>query len=216
MAPRHSAVPQMLRGRTSTTYEAINILLNTEDREEQDQLTRQWRDHKLEELNFMGIVGGLVCSTLSSTGNWPTVLPDDSEAPWPVRAFWFSGLILSYASVLSAAFQSIRLHRLSTHRDALHEIRKIMTSSSGKHDQGPAELKPRVVQVWAWQSSMIFLTAAVGCMIAGLFVLVWSSTGTYVGAGTWWDGYGQVSLAMVEGGRGRGDVVLTVDRLLLR
>ncbi|EON64095.1 hypothetical protein W97_03325 [Coniosporium apollinis CBS 100218] len=40
----------------STSYDPVLILLNTEDKEERDKLTRQWRDNKLSELNFVGIV----------------------------------------------------------------------------------------------------------------------------------------------------------------
>jgi hypothetical protein len=40
----------------ATTYDPLKILLNTQDREERDTLTRQWRDHKLSELNFIGVV----------------------------------------------------------------------------------------------------------------------------------------------------------------
>lgn len=29
-------------------------MLNAEDEQEQDELTKNWRDHKLEELNFVG------------------------------------------------------------------------------------------------------------------------------------------------------------------
>jgi hypothetical protein len=36
-------------------YEPLEILLNAEDEAERDDLTRRWRDHKLEELNFVGI-----------------------------------------------------------------------------------------------------------------------------------------------------------------
>jgi hypothetical protein len=32
------------------------VLLNCEDPDEQNDLTRQWRDHKLNELAFIGIV----------------------------------------------------------------------------------------------------------------------------------------------------------------
>lgn len=32
------------------------ILLNSTDAEEQDHLTKQWRDHKLNELSFIGVV----------------------------------------------------------------------------------------------------------------------------------------------------------------
>lgn len=41
---------------TQTTYEAIEYLLTAETKEERDELTKQWRDHKLEELNFIGVV----------------------------------------------------------------------------------------------------------------------------------------------------------------
>lgn len=40
----------------STTYDPIEILLNTEDEDERDDLTILWRDNKLSELNFVGVV----------------------------------------------------------------------------------------------------------------------------------------------------------------
>lgn len=42
-----------------STYDPIEILLNTENGEEQDELTKRWRDNKLSELSFVGVV---VCS----------------------------------------------------------------------------------------------------------------------------------------------------------
>jgi hypothetical protein len=39
-----------------TTYATIMLLLNCNDQEEQDELTKQWRDHKLNELSFIGVV----------------------------------------------------------------------------------------------------------------------------------------------------------------
>ena len=44
---------------SETTYGSIMILLNCENQEEQDNLTRQWRDHKLNELSFIGVVVSL-------------------------------------------------------------------------------------------------------------------------------------------------------------
>lgn len=40
----------------STTYDPIEILLNTESEDERDDLTVKWRDNKLSELNFVGVV----------------------------------------------------------------------------------------------------------------------------------------------------------------
>jgi hypothetical protein len=39
-----------------TTHKALSVLLNEEDPEEKNRLTEQWRDHKLAELNFIGVV----------------------------------------------------------------------------------------------------------------------------------------------------------------
>jgi hypothetical protein len=40
----------------ASTYEPIEMLLNTSDPEEQDRLTELWRDNRLNELNFVGVV----------------------------------------------------------------------------------------------------------------------------------------------------------------
>lgn len=39
-----------------STYDPIEILLNSEDGQDRDDLTVKWRDNKLSELNFVGIV----------------------------------------------------------------------------------------------------------------------------------------------------------------
>jgi hypothetical protein len=39
-----------------STYDPIKILLNTEDEKKRDELTTAWKENKLSELNFVGIV----------------------------------------------------------------------------------------------------------------------------------------------------------------
>jgi hypothetical protein len=41
-----------------STYDPIEILLNTVNETEKDDLTRLWRDNKLSELSFVGVVVG--------------------------------------------------------------------------------------------------------------------------------------------------------------
>jgi hypothetical protein len=51
---------------SSPASEGISLMLNSEDPQERDELTRTWRDHKLEELNFVGtLVSQLHRYTLS-------------------------------------------------------------------------------------------------------------------------------------------------------
>lgn len=40
----------------ATAYDGIDLMLNCENEEERDDLTQKWRDHKLQELNFIGTV----------------------------------------------------------------------------------------------------------------------------------------------------------------
>lgn len=39
-----------------TTYDSMFQLLNDDDDDEQDRLTERWKNNKIEELNFVGIV----------------------------------------------------------------------------------------------------------------------------------------------------------------
>lgn len=42
--------------KATTTTVPLHKLLNAADKDERDKLTGQWRDHKLQELNFVGVV----------------------------------------------------------------------------------------------------------------------------------------------------------------
>ncbi|ETS76509.1 hypothetical protein PFICI_11896 [Pestalotiopsis fici W106-1] len=154
-----------------TTHKALSALLNEDDPDEKNRLTEQWRDHKLAELNFIGVVGALLAGVLTSTGSWPSVLSNGKTQPWTIRALWFSGTLFALFAVLIAAKQSLSLHRLSGHRDGLLYIRSCMSGQVTRDGR----VEPRRAQVYAWQMSILMLTAAVFCMICGITVLVWTS-----------------------------------------
>ncbi|KAI9903446.1 hypothetical protein N3K66_002798 [Trichothecium roseum] len=156
----------------STAYDGIALMLNSNDSQERDELTRNWRDHKLEELNFVGTVGALLASCLSSTSAWPDVLTDGRDKPWFVRSLWFSGLVFALFAVLIAGIQSMRLHRLSAHRDGLKKIRVGL----GRRRSAGGDMIPHRIQVLAWEASQFFLVLSVILMVTGVAVLVWVST----------------------------------------
>ncbi|KAI0470762.1 hypothetical protein GGR56DRAFT_657450 [Xylariaceae sp. FL0804] len=183
---------------SATTYDSMRIILNTADGEERDELTRRWMEHKLEELNFVGVVGGLLSGCLTSTGAWPDVLSNGQDKPWIVKACWYSGIIFAVFAVLTAAQQGLRLHRLSGHRDGLVLVRRCMAADGqayhdddddddaktadnngnggGDNEDGrDDEIRPRRLQVYAWQASLAFLVGAVVCLIVGIMILVWVS-----------------------------------------
>ncbi|KNG48881.1 hypothetical protein TW65_04292 [Stemphylium lycopersici] len=161
----------------ATTYDPIEILLNADDEDEMDDLTIRWRDNKLSELNFVGVVAALLAGVLTSTGSWPDILPNGQSSPWSVRTSWYCGIILSLFSILTAADQTVRLHRLSSHRDGLANIRKLLSKSNGERSRSKnGRQAPSYLQVFTWQMPVMFLTSATICMIIGMFLHVWSAT----------------------------------------
>jgi hypothetical protein len=59
--------PQMFGGGIylpdPSTYDPVEILINTQDIRERDHLTEIWRDNKLSELSFVGVVVRTACSS---------------------------------------------------------------------------------------------------------------------------------------------------------
>jgi hypothetical protein len=43
----------------ASVFDPIEVLLNTKNPEERDRLTDRWKDNRLQELNFVGVVVGL-------------------------------------------------------------------------------------------------------------------------------------------------------------
>ncbi|KAF1914821.1 hypothetical protein BDU57DRAFT_589003 [Ampelomyces quisqualis] len=161
-----------------STYDPIKILLNVEDSDEKDELTQRWKDNKLSELNFVGVVAALLAGVLTSTGSWPNILPNGAASPWSVRTSWYCGIVLSLFSILSAADQTVRLHRLSSHRDGLANIRRLL-ARKGKGTRASTSgvsFQPSLIQIMTWQMPVMFLTSATLCMIVGMFLHVWSAT----------------------------------------
>ncbi|CZT23237.1 uncharacterized protein RCC_08948 [Ramularia collo-cygni] len=169
------------------SYDSIRIIINTRDAEERDRLTERWQTHKLEELNFVGIVGALLASCLTSTGDWPNVLGNGRTQPWTVKTCWFAGILFALFTVLIVAQQSMSLHRLCAHRDGLQRFRDCMTHPNLDKD---GAYRPRRLRVQVWQIGPLFLAASVFCMIGGMGIMLW--VGTRVGpykssTEPWWD-----------------------------
>jgi len=105
----------------------------------------------------------------------PTILPNGRSSPWTVQACWYTGIVFALFAVLTAAQQSVRLHRLYAHKHGLKSIRDVMTLRR-MSAAGSVEIRPRRLQVMGWQASIIFLTMSVLAMISGMSIKIWCST----------------------------------------
>ncbi|KAJ4290379.1 hypothetical protein N0V90_010595 [Kalmusia sp. IMI 367209] len=215
----------------ASTHDPIVILLNTEDENERDRLTENWRDNRLNELSFVGVVvseifkriveyrttdssypqAALLAGVLTSTGSWPAILPNGKQSPWPVRTAWYCGIILSVFALLSAADQTVRLYRMSSHRDGRQQIRDLLAKSNGK--RRTARLKPGKAQLCTWQMPVMFLTSAAICMITGLFLHVWSAI-RHLDHESWWSDDAKVAVTFTVIG-GMSIIVFFVGQITL-
>ena len=107
----------------------------------------------------------------------------------------YCGIILSVFAILSAADQTVRLYRMSSHRDGLIQIRELLAKSNGKRDTG--RLRPGMAQLYTWQMPVMFLTTAAICMIVGLFLHVWSAIRS-TDHEDWWSDDAKVRFAGIE------------------
>ncbi|KZL84190.1 hypothetical protein CI238_02750, partial [Colletotrichum incanum] len=176
------------------TYDPLVLLLNHDEKTERDRLTEKWKDNKLQELNFVGVVAALLANVLTSTGSWPNLLPPGTTTPWAVRTCWFCGIAFALASVLTAADQTIRLHRMAGHRDGLVLIRQSLRTKDRVLIGTGWKYRPRQMQVYAWQLGVLFLSGAVLCMISGMVFLVWSAVVEDFGRGMGFDDNGKVAV----------------------
>ena len=127
---------------------------------------------------------------LTSTGSWPDILPNGYKSPWPVRTSWYCGIVLSLFSILTAANQTVRLYRMSAHRDAGSRLRRLLQKNPPRtrdRSCSPSlgDRRPSTAQMYAWQLPAMFLTTATLCMIVGMFLHVWSATRHLEGSGLW-------------------------------
>ncbi|KAJ0161199.1 hypothetical protein CTA2_6620 [Colletotrichum tanaceti] len=136
----------------------------------------------------------LLANVLTSTGSWPNLLPPDTTTPWPVRTSWFCGIAFALASVLTAADQTIRLHRMAGHRDGLVLIRQSLRARDRVLIGAEWKYRPRRMQVYAWQLGVLFLAGSVVFMMAGLIFLIWSAVVEDLGRGRGFDDNGKVAV----------------------
>ncbi|KAK6223008.1 hypothetical protein QIS74_03853 [Colletotrichum tabaci] len=176
------------------TYDPLLLLLNHDEKSERNRLTEKWKDNKLQELNFVGVVAALLANVLTSTGSWPNLLPPSTTTPWPVRTSWFCGIAFALASVLTAADQTIRLHRMAGHRDGLVLIRQSLRTKDRVLIGTEWKYRPRQMQVYAWQLGVLFLAGSVLFMMSGLIFLVWSAVVEDLGQGRGFDDNGKVAV----------------------
>jgi len=132
----------------------------------------------LADKNLLTFEATILMVVSTSTGSWPDILSNDRQSPWWVRTCWYCSMILALCSILSAADQTVRLHRIASHRDGWKNLRSLLAKTSDKRGRinNTGRMQPYALQIYTWQLSAMFLVTSTITLIAGMFLHVWSGT----------------------------------------
>lgn len=189
----------------NSTYDSIYIILNTRDEDERNRLTEQWRNHKLEELNFIGIVVRLAPelvhelravlpaqATLDSAGTrtdaWKGALLAGcltSTGDWPTvlsngREQPWTVTTCWYSGIVCALFSvlSVAQQSMHLHRLSAHRdgLKRIRSCMSRKHPNPKGRSEPQKLRIYSWQVGPALLLASVLFMVLGMTIMLWEGT----------------------------------------
>lgn len=104
-----------------------------------------------------------------------------------MRALWYSSLLLALTSVSVATQQAVTLRRLSSHREGLLFLRRLL---GRQKNQPNGVFEPRLAQLYVWQTPIMLLNFSIIVAVVGLAVLVvdkaskseWSNADVQVGS----------------------------------
>lgn len=111
------------------------------------------------------VQAALIASLYGGALSWYNV----SASPWPTKAAWYSGLMITIGALCSATSQSITLFRFSTSGRDLELIRRVLRGQ--KDHQG--RWRPNPVAMYVWQVPVMMLIFGIVLFIVGLLFLLW-------------------------------------------
>ncbi len=85
--------------------------------------------------------GALLAAPVTGALNWKAI----GDAPTVVYGLWYSGLLLALTSLSVATQQVVTLHRISSHRDGLLQVRMLL---GREKRQMAGVFEPRLTQLW--------------------------------------------------------------------
>ncbi|KAL8677644.1 MAG: hypothetical protein Q9186_005950 [Xanthomendoza sp. 1 TL-2023] len=142
----------------------IDILNNGDGR--QDELIRTYIDCELAKMNTTGVTAALVAGVISSGFSWYNI----QDTAWVTRAMWFSGLVLSIASVASSAIHTAAFLRIKCDRNVIKRLRRALGKDMNSVE---GQWKPHVLTPYVLGGPTLYLKLAVLSFIIGLFYEIW-------------------------------------------
>ncbi|KAI4100942.1 MAG: hypothetical protein L6R37_005148 [Teloschistes peruensis] len=144
-------------------------ILNETDPELRTRLVNTFIDSEITKMNTTGVTAALIAAVISSSFSWYNI----EDTTWPTRAAWFSGLVLSIASVASSAIHTAAFLRMKCDRDIPERFRHALGKYKDYDGQEPDMWKPHVLIPYVLGGPTLHLKLAVLAFLIGLFYELW-------------------------------------------
>ncbi|KAL8669015.1 MAG: hypothetical protein Q9168_006381 [Polycauliona sp. 1 TL-2023] len=175
--PRKASVPQTILKPVGEVFTKVLSLLVPRDwsrstlkdilnnKERQHELIATYIDCEITKMNTTGVTAALIAGVISSGFDWYNI--DDTA--WVTRAMWFSGLVLSVASVATSATHTAAFLRIKCSRDVTGSF---MTALGNYRDQDK-RWHPHALTPYVLGGPTLHLKLGVLTFVVGLFYELW-------------------------------------------
>ncbi|KAL8866055.1 MAG: hypothetical protein Q9174_006521 [Haloplaca sp. 1 TL-2023] len=143
----------------------LHDIVNTDER--QDELIKTYIDSEIAKMNTTGVTAALIAGVISGSFSWYNT----DNTTWPTKAAWYSGLVLSIASVASSAIHTAAFLRMKCDR---HVTKRFKTTLARGQDR-EGLWKPHALIPYVLGGPTLHLKLAVLAFLLGLFYELWQA-----------------------------------------
>ncbi|KAL9055348.1 MAG: hypothetical protein Q9206_003175 [Seirophora lacunosa] len=140
-------------------------IVNIGAEEEREAMIKVYIESELAKMNTTGVTAALIAAVISGCFSWYNI----DNTTWITRSAWYSGLVLSIASVASSAIHTAAFLRLKCETEITQRFRQAL----GKRQKQNEPWHPHVLTPYVLGGPTLHLKLAVLMFLIGLFCELW-------------------------------------------
>ncbi|KAL8988408.1 MAG: hypothetical protein Q9177_002514 [Variospora cf. flavescens] len=145
--------------------QTLDRIVNEGLEEESEKMIKVYVESELAKMNTTG--AALIAGVISGSFSWYNI----GNTTWVTRSTWYSGLVLSIASVASSALHTAAFLRMKCDR----KITKPFRQALGKKQKPNQQWQPHVLTPYVLGGPTLHLKLAVLMFLVGLFYELWQA-----------------------------------------
>ncbi|KAL8962190.1 MAG: hypothetical protein Q9193_001372 [Seirophora villosa] len=146
----------------------LKRIVNAGSPEESEAMIKVYIESELAKMNTTGVTAALIAAVISGCFSWYNI----DNTTWITRSAWYSGLVLSIASVASSAIHTAAFLRLKCETEITQRFRQALGKRQ-KPNEPDGPWHPHVLTPYVLGGPTLHLKLAVLMFLIGLFCELW-------------------------------------------